>query len=132
MIYFDTSALIKLVLAEPESAALTQYVIERNNVPQTSSALAVTELRRTLRRLGAPPEADQKADDVLDGVVLLPVNRQTLDYAAALPGQHLRSLDAIHLASALRLRSALTTVVTYDKRMAAAAQDAGVPITAPA
>jgi uncharacterized protein len=132
VIYLDTSALIKLLRPEAETKALESYLDTHDRHPQVASELVVTEINRSLTRLSAPQDQFDTASELLARIVLLPVNRQTLDYAAALPGQHLRSLDAIHLASALRLRSALTMVITYDKRMTAAAQDAGVPITAPA
>lgn len=132
MIYFDSSALVKLVIAEPHSEALVDFVADRATTPQVSSELAVTELRRTLLRIAGPPAADAKANEVLSGLILLPVTRNVLEYAAALPGKHLRSVDAIHLASALRLRSGLTEIVTYDVRMADAAREAGVAVATPA
>jgi uncharacterized protein len=131
LIYFDSSALVKLVISEPESTALRAFLVKQAKVPHLSSALATTELRRTLIRLNLPKVASDKADEVLESLSLLPINQPVLEYASALPGRYLRTLDAIHLATAVRLRSALVALITYDKRMMSAAIEAGVPVESP-
>ena len=131
MIYLDTSALIKLVRPEPETIALELFLDQHERRPQVASELVITEIRRALVKHDAPQDQFDTANSLLDRLVLLPVNRPVLEYAAAVPGRHLRILDAIHLAGALRLRSGLSQLVTYDERMAAAAREADVPVTAP-
>jgi uncharacterized protein len=131
LIYFDSSALVKLVITEPESTALRAFLVKLARVPHLSSALATTELRRTLMRLNLPKAANDKADEVLASLMLVPVTQPVLEYASVMPGRHLRTLDAIHLATAFRLHSALVALVTYDKRMMSAAVDAGMPVESP-
>lgn len=132
MIYLDSSALVKLVISEPESTALRAFLVDQAKILHLSSALATTELRRTLIRLNLPKVANDKADEVLESLSLLPISQPVLEYASSLPGRHLRTLDAIHLATAVRLRSALVALVTYDKRMMSAAIEAGAPVESPA
>lgn len=131
MIYFDSSALMKLVVREPESQALREFLRGQGKVPQVSSLLAMTEIHRGLLRIEAAADIRQQAAEVLDGLVLLPVGRPVLEHASLVPGRHLGSLDAIHLASAQRLRSALTAFVSYDRRLCAAAREGGLPTEAP-
>ncbi|WNV89849.1 type II toxin-antitoxin system VapC family toxin [Umezawaea sp. Da 62-37] len=127
MIYLDSSALVKLVRKEAESAALGLW-LKDNDHPVVSSALARTEVVRAVRRdsetLGA------RAARVLSGVETMPMTYDLLDEAGLLPGD-LRSCDAIHLVSALRLRGDLDAFVAYDKRLMTAAQDAGLHVVAP-
>jgi len=132
LIYFDSSALVKLVITEPESPALRAFLVKFARMPQLSSALVATELRRTLIRLNLPKKVSDKADEVLASLSLMPIAQPVLEYASVMPGRHLRTLDAIHLATAFRLRSALFALVTYDKRMMSAAVDAGLPVESPA
>lgn len=131
MIYFDSSALVKLVIAEPESNALRSFLVKQPKILHLSSSLATAELRRTLIRLNLPKVVFDKADEVLESLSLLPVNQPVLEYASALPGRYLRTLDAVHLATAARLRSALVALVTYDKRMVSAAIEVGMPVESP-
>lgn len=128
MIYLDSSALVKLVREEPESATLQAWMDARSESVWCSSALCRVEVPRAVAELGG--DAHSRAQDVLDDLVQLPLTEQTLDAAGALPGR-LRSLDAIHLAAALRLRANLTAVVAYDRRMLSAAGDLGLPVASP-
>jgi uncharacterized protein len=129
VIYLDSSALVKLVRKEAESAALGSWLTD-NDHPVVSSALVRTEVIRAVRRdserLGA------RALRVLSGVETMPMTYDLLDEAGMIPGSHLRALDAIHLVSALRLRGDLDAFIAYDKRLASAAQEAGLPVVAPA
>jgi uncharacterized protein len=125
--YLDSSALVKLAVSEPESAALRRYLARRR--PLVSSALALTEVVRSLTPLG--PEAVQRGRNVLGRVDLLRVNNRVLDSAGTLPPADLRSLDAIHLASAAQLGSDLTAFVTYDERLANAARVQGYRVVRP-
>jgi predicted nucleic acid-binding protein len=129
-LYLDSSALVKLVQVEPESAALRRYLRRHSGDQRVSSALARVEVVRAVLAAGAA--AVGKARRQLARVHLVPLDRALLDAAATLgPGQILRSLDAIHLASAQRLQPDLRSVVTYDQRMAAAAAALGLPVSAP-
>lgn len=127
MIYFDSSALVKLVRSEAESAALRAWLGSHTD-PVVSSALARTEVARAVlrdsSRLGA------KARRVLSGVEMIPMTFDLLDEAGDLSAE-LRSPDAIHLVSALQLRGDLDAFVAYDKRLLAAADDMGLPIASP-
>ena len=111
-IYLDSSALVKLVVAEPESEALGKYL--RDRPARTSSALARVEVARAVRPHGA--RATTRARQMLARISLLDLDDALLDAAAALEGDNLRSLAAI---------------VTYDHRMADAASEIGLSVAAP-
>lgn len=127
--YLDTSALVKLVAREAETAALRKWLAaeERDVV---ASDLVRTELMRAVRR--RDKAAAQAARAVLDGLTLLPLSADVFDTAGLLDPVDLRSLDAIHLASARTLGDDLEGIVTYDDRLARAAADYGLPTIAPA
>ena len=126
--YLDSSALVKLAVREPESLALRRYL--RRHRPLVASTLARTEVARALLPLG--PEAVRRGHDVLARVGLVRINDRVLDAAGALLPAGLRSLDAIHLATAQQLGADLARIVTYDDRMAAAANQLGLTVTRPA
>jgi predicted nucleic acid-binding protein len=126
--YVDSSALVKLAVREPESAALRRYLARRR--PLVSSALARTEVMRALLPLGS--EAVQRGRQVLARVDLLRINDRVLDAAGLLAPADLRSLDAIHLASADQFSSDLRAFVTYDERLATSARDRGFRVIRPA
>ena len=130
MIYLDSSALIKLVLPEPESAALEAYLL-RNEGRLTSSKLAITEVHRALLRIDAAEDDRAAADELLNDLALLPVDDTVLHAAAALPGRQVRSLDALHVATAQGVAAHLDTVVTYDKRMAELCAELQLPVQQP-
>jgi uncharacterized protein len=127
--YLDTSALVKLVVAEEETAALIAWLHEAGG-DVVSSDLARTELLRAVRR--AAPDRAVRAREVLDSLMLLEVTTEIFEEAARIDPPALRTLDAVHLAVALDLGDDLETVVTYDDRLAAAASANGVPTVAPA
>ncbi len=129
MIYLDSSALIKLIFEEPESDALVSWLVERPGVPKVSSQVSAIELARVCRRLdeGALPAARH----VLAGLDLVPLAGEVIEQAALVGPPELRSLDAIHLASALVLGASLSAFVAYDARRATAAQAAGLTLAAP-
>lgn len=129
MIYLDTSAVLKLVLPEAETPALELWLTERIGLPKVSSRLLRIELLRTVRRY-APTRAE-RAHVVLSGIALASID-DAASAAETLGDPLLRSLDAIHLATALAMQSRLTALVTYDKRLASAASAAGLPVAAPA
>lgn len=126
--YLDSSAIVKLAVAEPESAALLAHL--RSRPVLVSSSLARTEvLRALLPGGGLALAAGRRA---LARIDLVHISGQVLDDAGGLLPEALRSLDAIHLATALRLGDDLVDIVTYDRRMAAAARTLGLPVSAPA
>lgn len=118
---------MKLVRAEAESAALQEWPGSHTD-PVAGSALARTEVLRAVRR--DPTRLADRARGVLSGVDMIPMTFDLLDEAGNLSAE-LRSLDAIHLASALRLRGDLDAFVAYDKRLLTAADAMGLPIAAP-
>ena len=128
MIYLDTSALAKLVVKEPESSALVSWLGDHAAVRKSSSMLCRTELPRAVRQGG--DVALLRAQMILGDLMQIPLTPELLDTAGSLPGM-LRSLDAIHLATALRLRGDLHSLVAYDHRLLAAAEQAGLPTASP-
>ena len=130
LVYLDSSALVKLVIVEPESRALIEHLKEW---PQrVSSALALTELPRALERAGLGVAAHRRAREVLGRIALIDVDRRILTTAATLQPSTLRTLDAIHLATALAVREDLELVVTYDRRLKVAAERVHIDVVAPA
>jgi len=125
--YIDSSAIVKLAVAEPESAALRRYLSRRR--PLVSSALARTEVARALMPSGA--EAVARGELVLRRIDLVRVNDRVLGDAGRMTPPELRSLDAIHLASAQQLGPAVRAIVTYDDRMADAAKACGLTVSSP-
>jgi uncharacterized protein len=127
-VYLDSSALVKLVVAEGESSALTDHLRERPS--RVSCALARVEVIRAVRAHGQP--AVVRARQLLERISLLRLDDALLDQAATLDGTVVRSLDAIHLAAAQTLGHGLAEVITYDVRMADVARQIGLPVAAPA
>lgn len=127
MVYLDSSALVKLVIAEPESQALRRYL--RSEPQRASCALARVEVLRAVRSHGA--KALARARQVLRRVDMIQLDDDLLDDAATLDAGVLQSLDAIHLAAARALGDELTTIVTYDGRMASAADGLGLVVETP-
>jgi len=127
MVYLDSSALVKLVVAEAESTALRRYL--RGRPERVSSALAKVEVIRAVRPHGA--SAVTRARQVLRWVNMLHLDEELLEDATTLDMGVLRSLDAIHLAAARTLGDELQAVVTYDDRMASAAARLGLQVDTP-
>ena len=125
--YVDSSALVKLAVAEIETAALRAFL--RGRRPLVSSALARTEVGRALLPWG--PDAVRRGQGVLARIDLIRISDALLDTAAALAPDGLRSLDAIHLATADAVGDDLDCVITYDRRMATAAEARGWRVIAP-
>ena len=129
MIYLDTSAFVKLIWAEPESDALARYIAQRAGTPLVSSMLLTLETRRAVQR--EDPSVLARADLLLTRVGRIGMTTSIIESASRLPDRSLRSLDAIHLATAMVVRDDLDSVVTYDKRLAAVAQAHHLPVDAP-
>jgi predicted nucleic acid-binding protein len=129
LLYADSSALIKLVVAEAESEALLRLVSGREDL--VTSAVAVAEVVRAARRASSSPEVAARTRAVVRAVHLLAVDLKVLELAAEQDPEELRSLDAIHLASALSVEDELEAMVVYDRRLAAAAAAAGLSVLSP-
>ncbi len=126
--YADTSALVKLVVAERESTALRRWLAKGDRL-LVSSDLARTELMRVVRRV--VPDRAVLAREVLESVTLLQLPTAVFESAGRLEPATMRSLDALHLAAALHLGDDLEGLLTYDDRLADAASAAGIPVIAP-
>jgi predicted nucleic acid-binding protein len=130
MIYLDSAAVVKLAHAEPESAALRGWLDERAGTGWISSVLTEIESFRALARYA--PGAASRLPAVLDQIDLIDLDQPIRMLARTVTPATVRSLDAIHLGTALRSRPSLTSFVTYDKHLLDAAQAAGLPIDSPA
>jgi uncharacterized protein len=132
VIYLDTAALVKLVRVEAESAALVTWLNAHSSQPLVASALVEVELPRALRR-GQPGVLGSVAT-VLARLHRVEINAAVRATAGVYTDPMLRSLDAIHLATAELLVASgrrLTAFVTYDKRLAQTVGLAGLPVAAP-
>jgi len=127
-VYLDTSAVGRVLLGEPDAPAVLRELGEFDQ--HVASRLLRVELRRVALREGLLDAAER----LLAGVALIPLDEAVLTIAEAVPPATAATLDAIHLATALRLSSAgvLDTVMTYDARLAAAARHHGLAVLAPA
>jgi predicted nucleic acid-binding protein len=129
VIYLDSSALVKLALAAPESAALAHWLAERADQPLVSSALHRAEVPRAVWR--TEPGALPRSYRVLRRIARVALTADVLDESATVPPQALDPAQAIHLASALALKGDLTAFVAYDQPLLAAARAAGLPVASP-
>ena len=127
-LYIDASAALKLVVEEPESWALADALAGDQLI---SSEICRVELARALLRLGLGQGADRLVRGVVERIELLRLDDQILDRASEVGPTDLRTLDAIHLASALAIGRELDAVVTYDRLLAAAAEEAGFAVMSP-
>ncbi|GAB2666900.1 type II toxin-antitoxin system VapC family toxin [Saccharopolyspora gloriosae] len=128
MIYFDSSALVKLIAPEPESKALSEWVQARLEQPRITSAVSQVDVLRTFREFG--PAIEDLASIILSKLDRLPVKQDVLDTAAGLRSQ-VSPLEAIHLASACKIREGLHAYVSYDKALLAAAEEEGLATASP-
>jgi uncharacterized protein len=125
--YLDASALVKLIVDEPESTVLHRWYVEAERL--LSSRIGVVEtIRATSRR---PVDAAHR-DRILSDLEVVEVTATICATAAAVHPPLLRTLDAIHLASALAVGPELDALVTYDDRLAEAARAIGLPVVRPA
>lgn len=127
--YVDTSAVLKMLRAEEHSDAFVRFYDDNSAATWVSSALLYVELLRTVNRYAPLLVAD--ARELLTAFSLVAVNDEVVETAACEPDRMLRSLDAVHLATARLLGAELTAVLTYDDRLAAAATSAGLPVLTP-
>jgi predicted nucleic acid-binding protein len=129
LLYLDSSALVKLVLPEAETTALLESLTAWP--ARVTSELAGVEVLRAVRRAAMDPALEQRAGEVMAGVHLLKIDADILGRATRLEPRTLRSLDALHLASALSLGDDLGAMAVYDGPLAAAAGSYGLEILAP-
>lgn len=127
MIYLDASALVTLLARRTYAKELRDFLDSRPVMPMATSSLGFVETVRTMDRIGDYPEPMR---DLVNGFTEVLLTEEVRDAAAHLPGS-LRTLDAIHVASAQVLGDALDTLVTYDKRMLDVARTEGLPAEAP-
>ena len=127
LLYLDASALVKLVFREPESSALREALASWPE--RVSSVLGEIEVLRVARRTGR--SASRRASDVMARIALVDLDDDVRAAATALRPPQLRTLDAIHLATALSLGDALGALCAYDRRLAEAATAAGAHVIAP-
>lgn len=125
--YLDTSAALKLLVEEAESEALADE-LRRRTPALVACLLLETELRRVVAR--EPALTQRAVSELLRGVDLHELPPPLFTEAGLLPGAGLRSLDALHLAAAIRLE--VESVITYDVRMTEAATSLGMLVLAPA
>jgi predicted nucleic acid-binding protein len=130
MIYLDSAAVVKLAHAEPESGALRRWLDGRAETGWISSILTEIEAFRALARYA--PGAVSRLPAVLDQIDLIDLDPRIRILAQTVEPATVRSLDAVHLGTALHSRSGLSSFVTYDKRLLDAAQMAGLPVNSPA
>lgn len=130
MIYLDSAAVVKLVHAERESQALRDWLDERAETGWVSSILVEIESFRALARYA--PEAIIRLHPVLDQIDTIDLSPRVRILAQTVRPVTVRSLDAIHLGTALDVRGSLTSFVTYDKRLLDAAAAADLPVDSPA
>ncbi len=126
LVYLDASAFVKLVVPEPETPSLSAAL--DGVVRLVASEILEVEVLRASRRVGGDTSA---ARAQLAAVRLMPLTDEIRALAGELDPPSIRSLDAIHVASALSLRERLKGLFTYDERMSSAARDAGLDVYAP-
>jgi len=129
VLYLDSSAIVKLVAPEPETAALVKTL--RGDGEAVSSALARVEVIRAVHRAGAGRDRLGRAEAILDRIALVPIDETILHRAAGLSPADVRTLDAIHLSTALLLEPDIAGLVTYDARLATAAAASGLAVLTP-
>jgi uncharacterized protein len=143
MIYFDTCALLKLIREDTHSEALGAFIDAQPATRWFSSEIARTELARTVRRVNHDDRGrllDEPrlraelsyAERLWERLDVIAVSSRILNDAADIEQPFLRTLDAIHLAAASSVGESLSAFITYDKRLAAAAQETGLPVRSPA
>ncbi len=125
----DSAAIVKMIHPEAESVALQEWLKGHSGQPGVSSALIEVEVPRSIRRIA--PERISRIAAVLAGIERIEVDTAVRGVAAQLEMSSLRSLDAIHLATAIQFGPNVDHFVTYDKRLLAAASTMGLPVASP-
>jgi predicted nucleic acid-binding protein len=132
VIYIDTSALTKLLIAERETPELQAWLATQSDQGESAatSALGRVELMRVVARYGEPGQSE-RARYLLDGLDILPLTEPVIALAETVGPSTLRSLDAIHLASAAQIEQELTAFVTYDHRLLEGCREVGLATASP-
>jgi predicted nucleic acid-binding protein len=125
--YVDASAIVKLVIDEAETREMVRWYVESDRV--VTSVIGVVETRRAVTR--RPRDADHLAH-VFDRLEVLAVTPDIAERAGSILPATIRTLDAVHLATALTAQPGIDSFVTYDARLAAAARALGLPVVSPA
>lgn len=128
-LYCDTSALVKLIIKEAESVALLKFLC-KSDLQLTSSEICEVELTRTIKKI--EPELQRDAESLLQDMVLLPLTPAIRSRAGNLRPMHLKSLDAVHLATAIEIQASSNSFLSYDKALNMAARGAGLEPVSPA
>jgi predicted nucleic acid-binding protein len=128
LLYLDSSAIVKLVVPEPETKALREFL--RSWPERVSSAVARIEVERVGRRIGGG--AVRRARTLLSRIALVDLDEEVVQTAAALDPPELRTLDAIHLATAISLGRDLGALCAYDVRLGSAATARNIEVFVPA
>lgn len=128
LLYVDSSALVKLVIEEPESAALEDY-LPRDALLATSR-VALVEVSRATALANPSDEVRRETARLLQACLLVAVTDRVLRNAAAITSREVRTLDAIHLSTALYVEA--EELIAYDRRLLAAAEAQGVAVATPA
>ncbi len=129
MIYIDASALLKIVKDDEVGAAALRHYLAGHNNAVVSSALLAVEARRGMLRIR--PDGVPEVDLLLGEVQQIGISAAVIESAGRLPDPMLRSLDAIHLATALLIRENVEALLTYDVRLREAAEAHGLATVAP-
>lgn len=132
MIYLDTSALAKLLITEPETPSLHNWLTRQQEQSEyaATSALGRVELMRAVARYGDPGQRE-RAGYLLDGLDIIPLTEPVIALAESIGPATLRSLDAMHLAAAGQIRRELTAFVSYDHRLLDGCRAVGLPAVSP-
>jgi predicted nucleic acid-binding protein len=130
LLYLDASAIVKLIRPEPESSALLASLGQWRE--RVTSALSALEVRRALRRVKATDSDWRRAEEALRRVGQIGIGEAILTAAAKLEPPELRTLDSIHLATALLLGKELGALTTYDRRLQQAGRALGLEVLSPA
>jgi len=129
ILYLDSSALVKLILPEAETIPLLRLLLAWPY--RIASQIAFVEVHRAVRRATTDETIFRRAEEVLSTIHFMDIHQDILADAALLDPKTVRSLDAIHVASAASLRPELGGMVTYDNGMATAAKRLKLPVLAP-
>lgn len=127
MIYLDASALVTLISQREYAGQLRDFLAGRPAMPMATSTLGFIETVRTMDQIGDYPDL---MHDLVGQFTEILMTEEVRDAATALPGR-LRTLDAVHVASAQVLGDVLDVLVTYDKPMLEVARSVGIPAEAP-
>ena len=130
-VYLDSSAIVKVVVQEPGWQALETYL--QHHPARAVSRIASVEVGRAIARIDGLDAAAvaERLRLAFQGLILIEFDAEVASAAARIRPVTLRSLDSIHLASALELGDDLVAVVTYDARMKTAAANLQIPIASP-